>query len=395
MTKKTNGNIHICRGVTLVPLADQQWRVRVNVPGMGAAGRESKNYPDKGAATAAGLAWKTKLEREGTQAAIKVIQDHRSARFEEFATRWVVEYEPSGIKPTTRMAHRLNLKHILPTFGARWIGTIEPAEIRKWVEEKRQHFGDGYVRGMLGTLSLIFDAAIEEKIVAFNPTTTISIKSRVKTVEELEEEKVVPFSVDQQTRILAAADRLYGDIAFGTMLRVAFQTGMRRGELLALKAEDFDLDRATVSVSKTWSRSSLTTPKTGKKRMVQLGCPISVKSREWRPQESIARDLVKRIRAIGRISGFLFGVTPDKPSNASNFEIRWAKVLKAAKVPHQGPKASRHTMASILLSRGAEPIFVRRQGGWASDQMLHKTYAKWLDEGEQIRLGKIGVAVQL
>ncbi|HEX9480055.1 MAG TPA: tyrosine-type recombinase/integrase, partial [Methylomirabilota bacterium] len=171
--------------------------------------------------------------------------------------------------------------------------------------------------------------------------------------------------------------------------------GMRKGELLALKAEDFDLDHATVSVSKTWSRGSLGTPKTGKKRVVALGCPLSVKTKEWRPQESVARDLVKRIRAIGRISGYLFGITPDRPANASNFEIRWRQVLAEAKVKYRMPKTARHTMASVLLSRGAEPIFVRRQGGWNSDQMIVRTYGHWLDEGEKIRLGKVGVGASV
>lgn len=106
----------------------------------------------------------------------------------------------------------------------------------------------------------------------------------------------------------------------------------------------------------------------------------------------MARDIVKRVRAIGRISGFLFGLTPDRPANASNYEIHWRRVLTEAKVTYREPKTTRHTMASVLLSRGAEAVFVRRQGGWSSDQMLTRVYGHWLDEGEKIRLGKVGVS---
>jgi integrase len=396
LTKKSNGNIRITRGVTLVPLPDGQWRCRVNVPGQGAAGRESKNYPDKGSAMAAGQAWKTKLEKHGTAAAVKVIMDHRSARFEEFAKQWLVEYEPNGIKATTRYSHQLNVRvHLIPQFGQRQIVSIEPAEIRAWIETKRRTLSNGTVKNMKGTLSLIFDKAIEEKICTFDPTATITLKSRVGKIEDLEDEEVKPFSVEEQGRILAAADKFYPDIHYGTALRIAFQSGMRKGELLALKAEDVDLEHATVTVSKTFSRGMLGTPKTGKKRVVQLGCPISIKSKEWRPQADVARDIVKRIRAIGRISGYLFGITPDKPANASNFEIHWKRTLAEAKVTYREPKTSRHTMASVLLSRGAEPIFVRRQGGWNSDQMITRTYGHWLDEGEKIRLGKVGVGASV
>jgi len=396
VTKKGNGNIRVCRGVTLVPLSDGQWRVRVNVPGMGQAGRESKNYPDKAAATAAGTAWRTKLERDGTQAAVKVIMDHRSARFEEFAKQWLVEYEPNAMKPTTRYGHTLNVNnHLIPQFGQRQVATIDPAEVRAWIETKRKTLSDGTVKNLKGTLSLIFDKAIEEKLCSFDPTSTITLKARVGKIEDLEDEEVKPFSVEEQQRIIAAADKLYGSIHFGTMVRLAFMTGMRKGELLALKFEDFDLDHAKVTVSKTFSRGHLGTPKTGQKRTVQLGCPISVKTREWRPSADVARDIVKRIRQVGRINGFLFGLTPDKPANASNYEIHWRRVLTEAKVSYREPKTSRHTMASILLSRGAEPLFVRKLGGWNSDQMLTKVYAHWLHEGEQIRLGKVGVGASV
>jgi integrase len=398
VTKKGNGNIRICRGVTLVPLSEGQWRVRVNVPGQGAAGRQSTNHPSKEAAQAAGLAWKNKIERDGTKAAVQIIHDHRSARFSEFANTWLIEYEPNGLKPTTRYGHQLNVRvHLNPEFGQRQIATIAPAEVRAWIETKRKTLSDGTVKNMKGTLSLIFDAAIEQKLCTFDPTSMITLKSRVGKIEDLEDEEVKPFSVEEQTRILAAADKLYPDIHFGTMLRIAFQTGMRKGELLAIKFEDFNLDHAKVNITKTFSRGQLGTPKTGEKRTVQLGCPISIKSKEWRPQTDVARDIVKRIRAIGRISGFLFGLTPDRPANASNYEIHWKRTLTEARVTYREPKTTRHTMASILLSRGAETLFVRKQGGWNSDQMLNKVYAHWLHEGEQIRLGKVGVgsSVQL
>jgi len=396
LTKLSNGNVRICRGVTLVPREDGKWRVRINIPGQGPGGRHSKDYPGKPSAVAAGQAWKVKIERDGTKAAVQIIHDHRSARFEEFANTWLQEYELHGIKPTTRYGHTLNVNnHLNPEFGQRQIATIAPAEVRAWIEAKRKTLSDGTVKNIKGTLSLVFDAAIEAKLVSFNPTSTITLKSRVQKVEDLEDEEVRPFSVEEQGRILASADKIYPSIHYGTMLRIAFQTGMRKGELLALKFEDFDLEHATVNITKTFSRGALGTPKTGKKRTVALGCPVSIKSKEWRPQTDVARDIVKRIRAINRISGFLFGLTPDKPANASNYEIHWRRVLTDAKVTYREPKTSRHTMAAVLLSRGAEPLFVRKQGGWQSDQMITRVYGHWLDEGEKIRLGKVGVGASV
>src|SRR5260370_27465670 len=85
MTKKGNGNIRITRGVTLVPLPDGQWRCRVNVPRMGAAGREAQKQPHKGATTPARVPRKTKAGRDRHPPPRHMLLASPDARVEEFA----------------------------------------------------------------------------------------------------------------------------------------------------------------------------------------------------------------------------------------------------------------------------------------------------------------------
>jgi integrase len=62
------------------------------------------------------------------------------------------------------------------------------------------------------------------------------------------------------------------------------------------------------------------------------------------------------------------------------FYETWARVLKSARVTYRKPHALRHTFASILLSRGANPLYLVRAGGWTNANILFKVYAKWIEE---------------
>ena len=59
------------------------------------------------------------------------------------------------------------------------------------------------------------------------------------------------------------------------MIVVALKTGMRQGELLALKWDDIDLTAGRLVVSRNLSRGELTTPKNGKSREIPLGDDVS------------------------------------------------------------------------------------------------------------------------
>jgi len=64
----------------------------------------------------------------------------------------------------------------------------------------------------------------------------------------------------------------------------------------------------------------------------------------------------------------------------SAFYARWRRVLTAAKIPYRKPHALRHSFASILLSRGANLLYMTRAGGWANATVLLKVYSKWIEE---------------
>jgi integrase len=70
---------------------------------------------------------------------------------------------------------------------------------------------------------------------------------------------------EEAERLVAHADGVWR-----TMILVALRTGLRRGELLALRWEDVDLDRGRIRVVENYVRGHFKAPKNGKPREVPL-----------------------------------------------------------------------------------------------------------------------------
>lgn len=97
-------------------------------------------------------------------------------------------------------------------------------------------------------------------------------------------------------------------------------------------------------------------------------------------QES-ARNTLENQRNITPPDGHIFIDPQTKLPYKSDQAIRrkyWTPALARAKVTYRTPYETRHTFASMLLSRGEVPIWVASQMGHKDCSMLMKTYGRWI-----------------
>lgn len=92
-----------------------------------------------------------------------------------------------------------------------------------------------------------FKTAIENRLLNVNPCTGIKLQS------EQEEKKVRPMSLEEQQRYIAALEGEKNRIA----LLLALFTGLRLGELIALKWENVDLDNKILTVNESLKRTKV------------------------------------------------------------------------------------------------------------------------------------------
>ena len=162
---------------------------------------------------------------------------------------------------------------ILPYFGERKIAEIEPKDVIAWQNHllafKRANgkgYSASYLRKIHSQLSAIFNHAVDFYHLPSNPAQ----KAGNIAIEEYKE---MLFWTKEEYQKFAEEmmDKPVSYYAF----QMLYWTGIREGELLALTPADFDFERGTVKISKTYQRFKgqdvITSPKTKKSnRTIQM-----------------------------------------------------------------------------------------------------------------------------
>ena len=141
--------------------------------------------------------------------------------------------------------------HIVPHFGNRKLDTVKPSELAIWQNNLLQTHASKTVAVLRVIFYSMFDDAIRDELINKNPFDIVKAPSVSARTE------VNPFTKEDIFRIL---DKLDDDIR--CYFAIGFFTGMRTGEITALRLTDIDLDNKIISVTKTRNKGIESSPKT-------------------------------------------------------------------------------------------------------------------------------------
>jgi integrase len=138
--------------------------------------------------------------------------------------------------------HENQLKGLLPYFGDTPLSEISRIQADAYRKYRKNKDGvvDATVNRDLGTMRRILFYAVDSGILLMNPM------SRVQMVHERRKRRPI-LSLEEEPKLLAAADGSH----LHPIIIAALDTGMRRGELLSQLAEDVDLPRGVLNVTKS------------------------------------------------------------------------------------------------------------------------------------------------
>jgi integrase len=186
--------------------------------------------------------------------------------FADAATEWLrfIE-EDRERKPSTLRDYRSALNaHLLPAFGTEPIEAITPEAIEAW-RRSLTGLSNRSKNKLLIQLHGIFRRAQMVWGLPVNPL------ARVEKHPMRPSGDIQVFSPEEVWALVRAA----ASEQDGTIYLTAAFTGLRMGELLALRWRDVDFAGATIRVRASWAGRSLTTPKSGKVRSVPMAPDVT------------------------------------------------------------------------------------------------------------------------
>jgi integrase len=186
--------------------------------------------------------------------------------FESFAhEQWKPAVLPT-VKPSSAKHYGFDLKrYLLPIFGPMRLSDITRMKIQIFLASKRQQgYSGSTVHSMRSTLSKVLQSAVDWGYLEQNPARGIHIGDRTSVRER---QFLMPHQIRQLLAALSEPCR--------TLVSLAVLTGMRIGELLALRWKHVDFLRGVIQVRESVYEGKFGSPKTrSSRRDVPMSGPL-------------------------------------------------------------------------------------------------------------------------
>ncbi|GAA9983000.1 hypothetical protein VN0969_14520 [Helicobacter pylori] len=194
-----------------------------------------------------------------------------------------------------------------------------------------------------------------------NPYFAITLKNAQ------EGEKIDPFNLEEVKTLIESAPSL----RLKAFLVVAFFTGLRTGEQLALLWSDIDFKNKKINIDKSLNLSGvITTPKNKPSiRQVDLLEPVEKILKELKASEPANKKMI-----------FL-----STPKRTQEFQKAFKALLKALNLKEKKLYITRHTFASLMISQGEEPLWVSKNMGHKDLNTTYSAYTRYIPQQEKER----------
>ena len=291
---------------------------------------------------------------------------------EAYLLRWL-SHSRNRVRSVTYEGYESLLRlHALPTLGSRPLRDLRPLDLQNLYldltdsDDDSTRLSGGTVLNLHLVLTQALGQAVRWQLLPSNPAAGAQ-PPRPRRPPRL----VVDQTLAGQLLAAVAGTRLELPAA------IAIATGMRRGEILALRWHDLDPERTIAHVQRSLQPTKhglvFEQPKTARSRRA-VALPAFLKP-YLRSQE---RDQTSRRDRHGDAwteLDLIIDRGDGNPINPDTLSAGWARHLRRHKLPRVRFHDLRHAHATLMLTKGVHPKIVSERLGHASIGITLDTYS--------------------
>ncbi|GAA0496767.1 tyrosine-type recombinase/integrase [Salinibacillus aidingensis] len=305
--------------------------------------------------------------------------------FSDFAIEWLPIYsESKDVKPGTIRVRLHEIGKVLPYFAQLKLRDITRKMYQDALNDlKDQGLSVSTREGINRTARMIFRKALEMDLIKKDPTEFAYVKKDKKTIEQLEEEEGPKYLEKEELALFLETAKQNGlEHDYLAFLILAY-TGIRVGELVALKWKDVDFLNHTISITKTYYNPNnnaveyqLVTPKTRKSRRKIVVDEGVIQALQDHKEDQ--NQVIKRLGDDYYNKDFIFAKMERQfgyPIVIKNVRDRMKRLLRIAGLKEElTPHSLRHTHTSLLAEAGVSLEQIMDRLGHTDDQITKNVY---------------------
>ena len=269
-----------------------------------------------------------------------------------------------GLKPTSKAIYESISKQLLLYFGEDClVSDINRAKIADFFNDcLEKKYKKSFINLKFGILKRVLVLAEEYGVIDKVPNLRFKMPMETEMTQ-----KVKAFS-ENEVRLLLNSCK---NQVLRNYLQIAFFTGCRTGEILALKWSDVDFKAGKISISKTINYYGTTLPKTRS----------SIRDIDILP---LVKEALKRQKQLSGKNEYIFCSKDNYIRFHDKLQKEWKLLLQNVGLEYRTLYHTRHTFASIMLSHSENLLWVsKRMLGHTNANMTLKIYAHYVETQRQ------------
>ena len=302
----------------------------------------------------------------------------------ELGELWLKEYRLTGVKRSTIDYKVSALRRINSYIGSVKIGDLSLHQYQSMLNDI---FEKAYATSSLGgyhtTVTMMYRYALKHKMVKESPIKDAFLPKKKLTVDEIENKNTNEkfFEREELEEFLetTATKGLLFDMEY---FHVAAFSGMRPGEICALKWPDINFEENKIRITKTvYSPTNnmfdyeVTTPKTNESiRTIEMDAGIMDMLADLKTYQDKVRSANYKKEGY-HDAGFVFSRPSGHPYLVGFFVIRMKRLMKKTTIKkHATPHIMRHTHVSMLTEADADLNYIMNRVGHKNARITREVY---------------------